>query len=139
MVFAESHIGALPIQTSNSPTMERPYIFAGMQKKTFLPSKEALGPSDAQRAILHQRCARWRALKPLLKLGVMEWDCLFELAPLTPYELLRRGLGDFSTKKAARTQTGDDTHTEEVQTNDVSLRMSACSMLDSSSKAFSYI
>lgn len=86
-----------------------------------MPSKEALGPSDAQRAILQQRCARWRALKPLLKLGVMEWDCLFELAPLTSYELLKRGLGEFSTKAAARTQTGDDTQVEEVQTNDVRL------------------
>lgn len=87
-----------------------------------LPSKEDYGPSDAQKVILSKQCGRWRMLRELVHLKIMKYDAMFESLPLTQWELRNRGFGEFSKKKEARTQTGDDVQIQEVQTDEVGRR-----------------
>ncbi|GMH35944.1 hypothetical protein BSKO_03812 [Bryopsis sp. KO-2023] len=128
-IAASLNIPNLAIDSSNGPAKPVP------PHKGFLPTKAALGPSDAQRAILQQRSARWKSLMSRIRLEVMEWDNVFEMPPMTPYDLYMRGLGQYATRRVASTQTGDDWHTEEVQTEEIEHTTQRCQVPDDFGKS----
>ncbi|KAK9824471.1 hypothetical protein WJX72_010596 [[Myrmecia] bisecta] len=103
----------IPLTANASTTWPTP------SKPSMLVSRAQMGLSDAQRAALAQRKARWDAIRPQVRLQEAIMDEMFSMPPLSQYALSQMGRGQYRGLVAASSQTGADAQAESCQTDTI--------------------
>ncbi|CAG9461640.1 unnamed protein product [Pedinophyceae sp. YPF-701] len=93
---------------------------AGLQTRKQLPRADALVVTDAMRKLNDQQSARARDLKDRIHLSIGPELDMFEMRPLSDYQLLQMGRGPFATRvfQGTQTHTRDSQETQTVRMAD---------------------